>query len=268
MSHLAIAIVIVLAGTGAVGLVLVLRRARPETHTETGPAAAILSYVAAAFGILLGFVIVFLLGQAANARQAIGDEATSIGTAFDVAQLFPEVELEIQSALICYSRAVTEEEWPALADRRSAPEADDAYRTLIATYGDVEEPTDGTFQPAAATNSFVQIGGISTARVTRLVAAESAVGPLMWVSLLGSALLVLALLFVVSAPARPLTQALLMGLASVFTVILLTLVVVLNNPYHEELGPLTPRLIEENAERMTALAPEAVAEPCFFEEQR
>jgi hypothetical protein len=268
MSHLAIAIVIVLAGTFTVGLVLVLRRAHPEAHTETGPASAILSYVAAAFGILLGFVIVFLLGQAANARQAIGDEATSIGTAFDEAQLFPEGELEIQRALICYSRAVTEEEWPALAERRSAPEADDAYRTLIAAYGDVEEPTDGTFQPAAATNSFVQIGGISTARVARLVAAESAVGPLMWVTLAGSALLVLVLLFAVSAPARPLAQALLMGLASVFSVILFTLVVVLNNPYHEELGPLTPRLIEENAERMTALAPDAAAEPCSFEEQR
>jgi hypothetical protein len=268
MSTVAISVLLVLVGAGVFALVLLVRRLRPGlAEVDDGPASAILSYVAAAFGILLGFVIVFLLGQAANARQAIGDEATSIGTAFDEAQLFPEGEPAIQRALICYARAVTDKEWPALGEGRSAPEADEAYRELIAAYGGVQESTDGTFQPAAATNSFVQIGGISTARETRLVAAESTVRPLLWVLLFGSAVFVMALLFVVSTTARPVAQALLMALAGVFTLVLLLLGVTLSHPFREGTNLLTPRLIEENTERMVALAPDALAEPCPFEEE-
>lgn len=257
----ALAVVFLVAAGGT----LLLRKYRPQVaEVEPGPASAVLSYVAAAFAILLGFMTVFLLGQAANARQAIGDEATAIGTAFDEAQLFPEGEQDIQHALICYSRSVSEKEWDALAERRSAPETDEAYRALIATYGQVDEPTDRAFQPAAATNSFVQIGGISTARETRIVAAESPVRSLVWALLFGAAGFVLVLLFIVTVPARPLGQAVFLGLAGVFTAVLLLVVVVLSNPFGKG-GPLTPRLIDENLARMEALVPEVAARPCAFD---
>ena len=258
---------LVVVGVGVFVAVLVIRRLRPGLeHIDTGPASSVLSYVAAAFGILVGFLIVFLLGEVTDARHATGDEATSIGTAFDEAQLFPEAEPDLQHALICYSRAVTEREWPALAEGRSAPEADDAYRQLIAAYGDVEEPNGNTFQPAAATNSFVQIGSISTARETRLVTAESGLRPLVWIVLIGASILVLVLLFAVSTSARPVMQALLVGFAGVFTAVLLLLVVALSNPFQEDSSFLTPRLIEESTARMVALAPDVAAQPCPFEE--
>lgn len=267
MSEPAIGGVLVAVGLVVFGLVVLVRRVRPGVaQIDPGPPAAILSYIAAAFGVLVGFVIVFLLGQTGNARQAIGDEATSIGTAFDEAQLFPEGEPDIQHALICYSRAVSEEEWPELADGRSASEADDAYRALIAAYDDVDMSSGSGFQPAAATNSFVQIGSISTARETRLVAAQSGVGALMWGLLLGAGAFVLVLLFVVSISARPLAQAVLLGFAGVFTAVLLILVTVLSNPFQDGTGPLTSRLIDENTERMVAEAPEAAARPCAFDE--
>jgi hypothetical protein len=259
LAALAVVFVVVAGGT------LLLRKHRPQVRdVDPGPASAVLSYVAAAFAILLGFITVFLLGQAANARQAIGDEATAIGTAFDEAQLFPAGEPDIQHALICYSRSVSEKEWDALAERRSAPETDEAYRVLIATYGQVVESTDRTFQSAAATNSFVQIGGISTARETRIVAAESPVRSLMWGLLFGAAAFVLVLLFIATVSARALAQALLLGLAGVFTVVLLLVAVVLSNPFRAS-GPLTPRLLDENLARMEALAPEAATRPCAFD---
>lgn len=268
MSQPAVAGVLALVGIGVFFAVLVIRRLRPGLeHADTAASSSVLSYVAAAFGVLVGFLIVVLLGQANDARHATGDEATSIGTAFDEAQLFPEAEPDLQHALICYSRAVTEREWPALAEGRSASEADDAYRELIAAYGDVDEPTDRTFQPAAATNSFVQIGAISTARETRLVTAEAGLRPLLWIVLLGASALVLALLFAVSVSARPLVQALLLGVAGVFTAVLLLLVATLNNPFQEGSGPLTPRLIEQNTARMVALAPDVAERPCPFDER-
>jgi hypothetical protein len=266
MSQLEIGGLLVLVGVGALVAVLVIRRLRPGIeHLDTGPASSVLSYVAAAFGILVGFLIVFELGEATRARHATGDEATAIGTAFDEAQLFPESEADIQHALICYSRAVTEREWPALAEGRSAPEVDDAYRRLIAVYGEAGEPTDGTFQPAAATNSFVQIGTISTARETRIVTATSSPRALMWILLLGAAVFVLLLLFVVSVPARPVGQALLLGLASVFTTILLLLVFTLSRPFREGSGPVRPAAIEDTTARMVTLATDG-DRPCPFED--
>jgi hypothetical protein len=266
MSVLVIGVILVVAGVAIGGAAFAMRRLRSGVDVDTGAAGGVLSYVSAAFAILLGFVIVFLLGQAMNARQAIGDEATAIGTAFDEAQLFPDGEEDIQYALICYSRAVTEREWDTLADGRSAPEADDTYRALIATYGDIDGSTDSVFQPGAATNSFVQIGGISTARETRIVAATSHIGPLMWVLLFGAAVLVLILLFVVTTAARPIIQALLLGFAGLFTAAMLALVLVLNSPFSEA-GPLEPTLIEDNTERMVTLAPEAAAQPCSFDDE-
>lgn len=266
MSQVEIGGVLVLVGVGVFVGVLVVRRLRPGLeHLDTGPASSVLSYVAAAFGILVGFLIVFELGEATRARHATGDEATAIGTAFDEAQLFPQSEAEIQHALICYSRAVSEREWPALAEGGSAPEVDEAYRQLIAAYGEAGEPTDGTFQPAAATNSFVQIGTISTARETRIVTAGATPRGLMWGLLIGASVFVLLLLFVVSTPARPVGQALLLALASVFTVVLLLLVFTLSRPFREGSGPVTPELIEDNTARMVSLATDG-DRPCPFEE--
>ncbi len=260
-------LVLLIVGVLTFAMSLLVRRLFPRlAEREPAPAASTLSYVAAAYGVLVGFAIVFLLGQVGAARQAIGSEATSIGTAFDEAQLFPQGEPEIQHSLICYSKAVSEREWPALADGTSAPEADQAYRELIATYGSVDQPTGRTFQPAAATNSFVQIGGISTARETRLVAAEVRVGPLMWSLLLGGALLALGLIFLLSAKASPRAQATFVSLAAIFTTVMLLLVLILSHPFRDAASALTPRLITENTERMTTIAPEAAARPCSFDE--
>jgi hypothetical protein len=254
--------VLVVVGALVFVLVSIVRRARPSvTEIDSGPASAVLSYVAAAFGILLGFVIVFLLGEASTARLAIGDEATAIGTAFDEAQLFPDVEPRLQQALICYSIAATEE-WPALADGTSSAEADDAYRALIATYGEDLVPSGATFQPAAATNSFAQIGAISTAREIRINLATFGLGPILWTFLIGGAAFVLILLFVASMSARPMTHATLLGLASIFTTLLLVLVFALNNPFSEGNRLVTPLLIEQTTDRMVTTAPAAAGEPC------
>ena len=40
--------------------------------------------------LVIGFSIVFLFGEFSTAKQAVGAEATSIGTAFEEVQLFPE----------------------------------------------------------------------------------------------------------------------------------------------------------------------------------
>jgi hypothetical protein len=261
MSTLGIAAIVAITGAAAFGLSLLVRRFVPRVDDlDPAPWSASLSYVAAAYGVIIGFSIVFLFGEYSNARQAIGDEATSIGTAFDEIRLFPDGAPEVQHALICYSRAVVEDEWPALADGGSAPEVDQAYKDVVLSFGRIEEPADGTFQPAAATNTFVQVGNISTARETRLVAAE--VHSTLWGLIFGGGALVVGILLVASGRAHPLAQATLIGLATAFTAVMIVIVFALSSPFAEGAGRLTPQLIEETTAYMQAEAPDVAALPC------
>lgn len=257
------AVLVVLATGGiALGLSLLVRRSFPRLGSvATAPWSSTLSYVATAYGVVVGFSILYLFGEFSDARQAVGDEATSIGTAFEEAWLFPEDADTIQHALICYARAVPEFEWPALRHSQSAPEVDDAFREIVLALGEAGQPAESTFQPATATNLVVQVGNISSARETRLVAAETYLPSALWALLLGGGLLVVAMIFAVTLPARAVTQAALVGLSATFTATLVMIVYALSSPFAAEAGRITPRLIEETTATMEAAAPEA-ARPC------
>jgi hypothetical protein len=256
-------LILLSAGVLTFLLSLLVRRIFPGlASVNTDPWSSTLSYIATAYGVVIGFSIIFLFGEFTDARRAVGDEATSVGTAFEEARLFPDDAAEIQHALLCYARAVPELEWPALREGESSPEVDDAYRNIILALGEAEQPTDSTFQPAAATNIFVQVGNISTARETRLVAASIQVPVLMWALLWCGGLFVLALIFVVTLRARPVVQAALVGLSAMFTLVMILIVTALSNPFGTGEGRVSPRLIEETAATMELEVPDLAAVPC------
>ncbi|PFG44348.1 uncharacterized protein DUF4239 [Isoptericola jiangsuensis] len=246
-------------------LCLLVRRLVRGVEVDVGPWSSTLSYVATAYGIVLGFSIIFLFGEFSAARAAVGDEATSIGTAFDEAQLFPAAEPAIQHALICYARAVPLHDWPALQAGGSSPEVDAAYRDLFTTLAGASGATDGTFQPATATNLVAQLGAISTARETRLVAAEIQTPPLLWVLLIFGGALIVVLLFVLTMRAHVAVQAALVSVSAVFTVVMLLIVVALSTPFSAGPGRLSPALIVQTTESMEAAAPDQAALPCDVE---
>lgn len=243
-------------GLCAFALVATLRRYLGNlTSVDPAPWSSTLSYIATAYGIVVGFSIIFLFGQFADARQAVGDEATSIGTAFEEAGLFPASSDQIQQALICYGLAVPQYDWPALREQRSSPEVDRAFAHLVASLGENDEPPTGALHAAAATNLVSQVGSISTARETRLVAAETQVPPMLWVLLLGGGLLVIALIFVVTLPAKPYVHASLVAVSAMFTAVMLMLVFALSTPFASGSGRVSSRLIEETVESMQSAAP-------------
>ena len=250
---------VVLVGTGLVAFAgsLLVRRLFPGLRdVDTSPWLSTLSYVATAYGVVVGFTIIFLFGAFSDARQAVGNEATSIGTAFEESRLFPAQAQQIQHALICYSRAVPEYEWPAMRDGTSAPEVDAAYKNLILAPAGDQEAASGTFERAAATNLFAQLGDISTARETRLVAAETDLPPLLYGLLIGGGLFVVALIFMGTMSSAPRTQAVLVSLSAVFTMVMISIVIALSTPFASGSGRVSPKLIEQTTASMTAEAPD------------
>jgi hypothetical protein len=256
-------LVMAVAGiTAAVLAFVVRRRVSRLAHMDTGPASSTLSYVATAYGVVIGFSILFLFGTFADARQAVGDEATSTGTAFAEMQVFGDDAVPVQQALICYAQAVVDYDWPAMREGTSAQQVDRAYTDIVLALGTVDAPLTGTLQPAIATNVVAQVGNISTARESRLVTAATQLPTLLWMLLLGGGLLVTTLIFVVTLPASPPAQALFVGLATTFTAVLVLLVFALNNPFAPGPGRVSPALIEQTAQSMAAELGEAAQEPC------
>lgn len=231
---------------------LVRRRWQRLDTLNTEPWSATLSYVATAYGVLIGFSILLLFGQFADARQAVGDEATSVGTAFEQAALFPRSAPAVQSALVCYAESVVDYDWPAMRNGTSASEVDRSYARLVQSLGVDDQSSVGALHSATATNLASQIGAISTARETRLVAAETSMPIMMWVLLIGGGLFVLVLIFVVTLSARPRTQASLVASAAAFTVMMLLLVAALSTPFARGSGRVQPRLLTETVATMRA----------------
>lgn len=259
---LAITFVIVFAAS------LLVRGALRQREPHYGSWGATLSYIAAAYGVIVGFSILFLFGQYASAKAAVGDEATSIGTAFDQASLFPASKPSIQRALICYARAVPAYDWPSLsAHEGGSSKVDAAYQNLVVSVGVGDQPSTGALHSATATNLASQIGSISTSRETRLVAAENRVPPMLWILLIGGGAFVVILLFAVTLPAQRNTQAVLVSMSAVFTVVMLLVVVALSDPFAAGSGRVTPQLINETAASMTNAAAPAVAAPCAVDPQ-
>lgn len=257
---------LLLLATGVVvgGLGYGVRRIFPRVEKiDPGPWSATLSYVSTAFGVVVGFSILFLFGQFAAARSAVGDEATSIGTAFEEAEHFPAASDGIQGALICYARSVSDFDWPSMRDDGvGASEVDQTFSDLVASLGQGDQPTTGALNSATATNMAAQVGSISTARETRLVAAETAVPTMLWLLLFVGSAFVLVLIFVVTMSATPGTQALLLGASAVFTAVLILLVLGLSRPYSGGGGSVTPRLINETTTFMESSAPQPAGQAC------
>ncbi len=257
------ALLLLLLGVVAGAIAFAVRRFLPDRSSlDTGPYSATLSYVATAYGVIVAFMIVFLFGAFSDARFSVGDEATSIGTAFEELRTFGADGVPAQEALLCYAQTATEYDWPAMRNGASAPEVDRAYSEVIMALGAIDAPNGTTFEPAMATNIMVQVGSISTAREARLVTAETTVPVLMWGLLLGGGLLVLVLIFVVTLPAPGRTQSVLVGLSATFTGALLILLLALANPYAKGAGRVSPELIEQTAATMSQELPSAPTTPC------
>lgn len=247
----------------AFGHCLWMRRLVGEREVHNNSWASTLSYIATAYGVVVGFSILFLFGEFSDARQAVGAEATSIGTAYNQTELFPDTQPGVHRALICYARSVPAHDWPAMAEHTGgSSQVDAVYLALVVSLGEADQPAAGALHAASATNLAAQIGNISTARETRLVAAETTMPPMLWVLLIGGGAFVVMLIFAVTLPARRGTQALLVSMSSVFTMVLLLIVASLANPFAEGSGGVTPRLIEETAASMSESATPSVSAPC------
>jgi hypothetical protein len=107
----------------AVTAKLLVRRRAPEGgwFTDLTRSAGSLSVIGTMFAVMLAFVILFSLQSFQRAREGANIEAVAVTELSSVAAVFPPPTGDrMRGELVCYSRAVIHDEWPAMRDGQSS----------------------------------------------------------------------------------------------------------------------------------------------------
>lgn len=119
--NLWLASLVIAAGVAvSVAAMILARRLAPRGgfFTDSDRAAGVFGVIGTSFAVLLAFVIFLAFESYANARQEAGQEAVAVAELFHTAQIFaPSEQQELQGDLVCYARAVIEDEWRTMRER-------------------------------------------------------------------------------------------------------------------------------------------------------
>jgi len=223
------------------GMYLVRRRAPAGGfYTDVDRAGAIFGVVGTAFAVLLAFVIFVAFQSYDNARAQAQKEADAVQKLYATTHfLSPPTRDELQGQLICYSRAVIHEEWPAMRQQRSSPVVDGWVAGLDRTIFQFEPVEE---QDKAALSQWLDKDGVrQDTRHGRIAEATPFVPTPLWgILLLGGAISVVFVLSFADSRERFLVQALMIGAVTAIFVSSILFVDFLDHPYENTPGSIKP----------------------------
>jgi hypothetical protein len=259
---------VIVAVTGiAVTAMLLVRRRAPEGSyfTDGDRASGVFGVLATGFSVLLGFIIFLAFASYDQSRTGAETEALVLLQQVENAQAFPaRAGRELTGQLICYGRAVVNDEW----DRMKAGTEGDAPNPwavpLFQTLRTVQPVTAS--QQSAYDKWLEQTSDREEARRDRVHGAAGIIPSPLWVVLFFISAVVFAyMLFFADSGESAVTQGMLMGaVASVITTLLL-LLAFLDNPFHTGVGGLEPTAMERTLRALDGLLPEVAPDatpPC------
>ena len=249
---LAALVIAVVAAASIAAMLAVRRYVAPSGgfFTDSDRAAGVFGVVGTAFAVVLAFVIFLAFESYSNARAEAGKEAVAVAELYYTANLFPATERRgLQADLICYARAVVNDEWRTMRDREPSPLVE-GWASQLEVAADALT-VETSKESEAYANWFDVNRDRLEGRRGRLAEAERFVPGLLWLVLILSAALLLLYMCFFADPAEPLyVQALLIGaVAAIATSGLLT-VRFLDRPYENESGSIKPTAIERSLAAM------------------
>ncbi len=98
----------------AIALAVLVHRRR-NGDDELPDYRVVLGFVASAYGMLLGLLVVFAVGHSSDARTQAEDEATSLVALYDALAVYPHGTREsVRHDLVCYMRSIVADDWPSM----------------------------------------------------------------------------------------------------------------------------------------------------------
>ena len=121
-----VSIAIIIVGTEICALALILIASLAAGTSQAIPedpiAGDIFGVIGTGFAVILAFVIFTAFESYATAREDAGIESVATRQMYSLARFFPaESRDTLEGGLICYSRAVVNDEWADHGRRREQP---------------------------------------------------------------------------------------------------------------------------------------------------
>jgi hypothetical protein len=236
MSPVLAVVVVVLVDVAAIATMMAVRRRAPSGSffKDTAQAAGVFTVAGAAFAVLVAFVFLLAFQSYDAARSSAQDEATAVARMFHASELLsPPGREALQGELICYGRAVAQDEWDTMRDGRQSGLVRGWLRRIDRTFVGVRPRTAS--QGAAFSDWMDQGSDREIGRRGRLAEAEPLVPWLVWVFLVaGGVIVVTFTAFFADSRERRLSQAMLMLAVSTMVTSSLLVIAFLDRPYHSD----------------------------------
>src|SRR5215208_6029473 len=222
------------------GLVLVQSLVPTERRKQHNDVAGFI------YAVLLGLMLIAVWEQWNAAQDVASDEANQLAGIFWFAHALPQPEgRHIQELSRSYAQVVVEEEWPLMEQGRSSPKAWDTLDELRATILGLDPPTGA--QQVRYNQVLEQLHALGDARRERLLAANEGLATILWVVLIGGAVVTIAFTYLFGLDNTVVHTLMVAALAMILSLSLFT-VAALDYPFKGDVR-IHPAAFEQVLER-------------------
>jgi hypothetical protein len=236
------ALVLVLVVTAAITFKLLVRRRAPMGgwFTDSPRSAGTLSVIGTMFAVMLAFLILLALQSYQRAKEGSNIEAIAVAELDSIAEVFESPSSDrLHGGLVCYARAVVEDEWPAMGKERSS-ELVESWIKRLGRESATAEP-HGARQETAYKRWFDEQALRRDGRRERLTEATTFVPlPLWFVLGLGAFATIAYMCAQADRREGVLIQSIPIGFFSALVTAGLLVVFFLDHPYANESGSIMP----------------------------
>ena len=254
------ALVVVVMVTAAISVKLLVRRRAPVGgwFTDSPRSAGSLSVIGTIFAVMLGFVILLALQSYQRAREGSSVEAIAVRELHYVAGVFQAPTSDrLRGGLVCYARAVIEDEWPAMREGRSSERVQSWISELDREFA-IADP-QGARQEAAYAQWLDEETQRREGRRGRIGEATPFVPLQLWFVLgIGASLMIAYMCAQADRREGVLIQSIPIGFVTALVTAGLLVVLFLDYPYSGETGSIMPTEMRNTL----ALIDHGSAAPC------
>lgn len=163
----------------AVSIFLVRRFISDDLKGSEERREPVFAFAGVLYALVVGFVLAYALDGYQSAETAAATEADSVSSLSRAATLFDaESRDRIGHELICYSRAVVDDEWPRLSRGERSELATAATDRLFQSFGKLGRTNPDN---SALSASLERVSDVQKARATRLLKSNTFLPTMFWV---------------------------------------------------------------------------------------
>jgi hypothetical protein len=223
--------VLILWGVIAAAVALGVVVHRRTTRDEAPEYQSSLTFVGAAYGLLLGLLVVFAVGHYTDVRHESQAEASTLVALQDTVRVYPpETSDRVRHDVVCYMRSIVHDEWPSM-ERGNDTAVRRTLRFGDRVRADVRDlPIDDQKEGSAYGRANSLITDASQSRQRLLFFTEPRIPAALWVVIYVGAFLVI-LLLVGHYATRPAGRVAALGSVAVLMTVVISVLAMLDQPF-------------------------------------